>query len=125
MRNNDLNKIKKLENKLLISILERIKMEMKPTTESTVNDIRVRFYVSAFDGAKEHGYTEIQELIKLGAIQPFLTKYNLRMVDSKNVPNEKNVYYEIICTLENYKENLNENQNIEQKHLVKTMYNYS
>ena len=88
-------KIDSLEQQLLSTLVYRAESALSSTKENEPGVITTKFYLSPFDGAVDQGYAQIQELIKLQAFDSFAQKYNLSLVDSRNIEGSCDRYYEI------------------------------
>jgi len=97
-------KIDSLEQQLLSILVYRAESDLSSTKENEPGVITTKFYLSPFDGAVDQGYAQIQELIKLQAFDSFAQKYNLSLVDSRNIEGSCDRYYEISW---NYQKTIN------------------
>jgi len=97
-------KIDSLEQQLLSILVYRAESDLSSTKENEPGVITTKFYLSPFDGAVDQGYAQIQELIKLQAFDSFAQKYNLSLVDSRNIERLCYWYYEISW---NYQKTIN------------------
>jgi len=123
MKNNEKERLELVEKQLLKILLKRFKIELETKKNNCSRIISTKFYVSPFDGAKEEGYSQINELINAGLFKSFASKYNLFVINSKEIKDEKNVYYEVVWNIENYLQNLNVIE--EDKGITKSLCNYS